>query len=304
MEKFKKLYYVLFPALFMIFVALIPLMSILSDVIKLTSLLFFVIKILYVVILFLLIIVNTLLVVVLIKNIFKQDDIKTSKKVLLTILLVLFSIIVMPYIQHKYINKSVVKPNYLIIYFIAIIFLTIVFAFGLGIYNKKMVEEKQRISDLAKQRETFNEKNNIFSFDFKLDYRHKEVGEYDLYVINKDKNVIFTEFTYDPSLYEQKTLEDYLLKGVSDIESTKKNAKIYKDKKLTELEDKNIYEIIYEGSSETSSTCIYRISAIAFKEKPEIISYVVTVAIKEDYPLVEKEIDEIIKSIKLVQQNE
>jgi hypothetical protein len=301
MDNKKRILYILCPALFMIFVALIPLMSILSDVVKVTSLLFFIIKILYVVILFLLLIVNTALLISLIKELFKQDDIKIFKKILLSILLVLFSIIIMPYIYNKYILKSTVKPYYLIIYFIAIIFLSFIFLFGFNIYNKKLNEEKQRLIELEKKRVTYTEKNNIFSYDFKTDYKTKEVGEYDLYVKSKDKNVIFTEFTYDTSLYEQKTLEDYLLKGVNDIESSKKNAKIYKDKKLTELEDKSIYEIIYEGQSDKSDPCIYRISVISFKSKPGYISYVVTVTLKEDYSSLKKEIDEIIKSVKIIQ---
>ena len=102
MENVKKSYYTIFPALLMIFVALIPLMSILSDVVKLTSLLFFIIKILYVVILFLLLIVNVVLLFILMKEIVKCSDISKGKKTILLILLVLFSLIVMPYIYHKY----------------------------------------------------------------------------------------------------------------------------------------------------------------------------------------------------------
>ncbi|MBR2603829.1 MAG: hypothetical protein IKE10_02240 [Bacilli bacterium] len=301
MENVKKSYYTIFPALLMIFVALIPLMSILSDVVKLTSLLFFIIKILYVVILFLLLIVNVVLLFLLMKEIVKCNDISKGKKTILLILLVLFSLIVMPYIYHKYILKDIVKPNSLIIYFIAIVFLAFVFAFGYRVYNKKINEEIQKQKELEAKRVTYIEKNNQFSFDFKTSYKQKEVGEYDLYVKDKKRNIVFTTFTYDTSRYEQKTIEEYLLKGVADIEATKENAKIYKEKKLTELEDKKVYEIVYEGKVEKSDPCIYRISVIQFNSNPELIEYVVTVSLKEDYPSLEKEINEIINSVKIIQ---
>ena len=304
MGSVKKIYYTLFPALLMILIALIPLMSILSDVVKLTSLLFFIIKILYVVALFLLLIINVVLCFILGKTIYNDEELPKSKKISIIILIVLFSVIVMPYFYHKYVLKNIVKPNYLIIYFISIIFLTFVLLFGTSIYNKKIEEEKKRQQAKEDTRISYIEKNNMFSFDFKLGYKKSDVGEYDLYVKNKDKNVIFTEFTYDTNLYEQKTIEEYLLKGVSDIESSKKNAKIYKEKELKELEDRKVYTIIYEGKTDKSDTCIYKISVINFNSNPNIMVYTVTITLKEDYPKLEKELNEIIDSIKINQINE
>ena len=304
MGSIKKIYYTLFPALLMILIALIPLMSILSDVVKLTSLLFFIIKILYVVALFLLLIINVVLCFILGKTIYNDEELPKSKRISIIILIVLFSVIVMPYFYHKYVLKNIVKPNYLIIYFISIIFLTFVLLFGTSIYNKKIEEEKKRQQAKEDTRISYIEKNNMFSFDFKLGYKKSDVGEYDLYVKNKDKNVIFTEFTYDTNLYEQKTIEEYLLKGVSDIESSKKNAKIYKEKELKELEDRKVYTIIYEGKTDKSDTCIYKISVINFNSNPNIMVYTVTITLKEDYPKLEKELNEIIDSIKINQINE
>ena len=304
MGSVKKIYYTLFPALLMILIALIPLMSILSDVVKLTSLLFFIIKILYVVALFLLLIINVVLCFILGKTIYNDEELPKSKRISIIILIVLFSVIVMPYFYHKYVLKNIVKPNYLIIYFISIIFLTFVLLFGTSIYNKKIEEEKKRQQAKEDTRISYIEKNNMFSFDFKLGYKKSDVGEYDLYVKNKDKNVIFTEFTYDTNLYEQKTIEEYLLKGVSDIESSKKNAKIYKEKELKELEDRKVYTIIYEGKTDKSDTCIYKISVINFNSNPNIMVYTVTITLKEDYPKLEKELNEIIDSIKINQINE
>ena len=304
MGSVKRIYYTLFPALLMILIALIPLMSILSDVVKLTSLLFFIIKILYVVALFLLLIINVVLCFILGKTIYNDEELPKSKKISIIILIVLFSVIVMPYFYHKYVLKNIVKPNYLIIYFISIIFLTFVLLFGTSIYNKKIEEEKKRQQAKEDTRISYIEKNNMFSFDFKLGYKKSDVGEYDLYVKNKDKNVIFTEFTYDTNLYEQKTIEEYLLKGVSDIESSKKNAKIYKEKELKELEDRKVYTIIYEGKTDKSDTCIYKISVINFNSNPNIMVYTVTITLKEDYPKLEKELNEIIDSIKINQINE
>ena len=301
MGNIKKSYYTIFPSLFIIFVALIPLMSILSDVVKLTSLLFFVTKIVYVVILFLLLIVNVVLFIVLGKNIISSTELKSSKKVLLIFLLILFNLIVMPYFNHKYVVKDIVKPNNLIIYFIAIVFLAFVFAFGTNVYNKKINEEKAKQKEEEAKRITYTDKTNNFSFDFKLGYKQKEVGEYDLYVKNSEKNIILSAFTYDISLYEQKSLDDYLNKGILDIENSKKNAKIYKEKEYKELEDRKVLEIVYEGNSENSSLCVYRITAISFNDKPGYVLFSIIVSLKEDYSNQVNEIDEIINSAKIVQ---
>lgn len=297
----KRISYTLFPALLMILVALIPLMGILSEIINLTSLLFFIIEIIYIIALFLSIIINAILVINLIRLIASNKEISIVKRIFLIILLIIFSIVVVPYFYDKYVLNKDFKIISLLLYFISIVFLTFVFAFGFNTKIKMTKGKEDFEKKQAKQRIKINENNNLFNFEFKIGYEKSNVGEYDLYVKNKDKNVIFSEFTYDISLYEQKTLEEYLLKGVQDIESSKKDAKIYKEKELKEFDDKKVYTIIYEGKSEKSSPCIYRISTIQLNNAPNYILYTVTITLKEDYEKLAKEIDEIVNSARIIQ---
>ncbi|MBR4830335.1 MAG: hypothetical protein IKZ96_01030 [Bacilli bacterium] len=304
MIKTKKIFFTLFPALELILIALIPLMFMLSDIIELHSLLFFIIELLYVIILFLCTIINVALCISLITGIIKNEDKRSPIiVVLLTILIILFSVLVMPYIYYKYILKKPMKVVSLILYLISIVFLAFVFVFGYRTYNKMVIEKEKAHQKEENKRITINENNNLFAFAFKMGYEKSNVGEYDLYVKNEEKNVVFTEFTYDTNLYEQKTLEDYLLKGVSDIETTKKNAKVYKEKELKELEDRKAYSIIYEGKTKDASTCIYRITVIQFNSNPNYMLYTVIVTLKDDYEKLSPELDDIINSAKIIQNN-
>ena len=299
----KKIYYTLFPALQMTLIALIPLIGMIDKVAKTRTLLFVFIELVIAIVLFLCLVINTALCIILIRNIFHDPEISTGRCVITTILLVFFNVLVMPYFYSKLILKKDIKAVILLLYLISMVFLAFVFAYGYRTYNKVMIEKAKYEQMQEKKRITINENNNLFAFEFKLGYEKSNTGEYDLYVKNKEKNVVFTEFTYDTNLYEQKTLEDYLLKGVSDIESTKKNAKVYKEKELKEFEDKKVYSIAYEGKTDKASTCIYRITVIQFNSNPNYMIYTVIVTLKDDYEKLSPELDEIIKSAKIIQNN-
>lgn len=303
MIKLRKIYYTLFPALQMILVALIPLMLMISDILDVHSLLFLILGLVYVIALFLCLIINAALCVCFVINIFNDPEISTGRCIIITILLLFFSILVMPFFYSKYILKKTMKVVPLILYLISMVFLAFVFVFGFRTYNKMLVEREKAKQKEEMKRITINENNNLFAFEFKMGYKKSNTGEYDLYVKNEEKNIVFSEFTYDTNLYEQKTLEDYLLKGVSDIETTKKNAKVYKEKELTELEDRKVYSIAYEGKTKNASTCIYRITVIQFNSNPNYMLYTVVVTLKEDYEKLLPEINDIINSAKIIQNN-
>ena len=303
MIKARRIYYTLFPALLMVLVALIPLMGILDEIINLTSLLFFIIEIVYIIVLFLSIIINVILCIVLVKNMFNDITISRGKCVLAIILLLFFSVIVMPYLYSKYILKKTIKVISLLLYLISIVFLAFVFAFGQNTKIKMTKEKEMYEKKQAEKRITINENNNLFAFEFKIGYEKSNVGEYDLYVKNEKRKVVFTEFTYDTNLYEQKTLEDYLLKGVADIEASKKDAKVYKEKELKEEDGKKVYSIVYEGKTDKASPCIYRITVIQFDSNPNYMLYTVIVTLKDEYEKLVPELDEIINSAKIVQNN-
>ncbi|MBR4351240.1 MAG: hypothetical protein IKP98_03355 [Bacilli bacterium] len=299
----KKIYYTLFPALQMTLIALIPLILMIDIVTKHNSLLFISIELIITIVLFLCLVINTALCIILIRDIFHDPEISTGRCVITTILLVFFNVLVMPYFYNKLILKKDIKAVILLLYLISMVFLAFVFTYGYRTCNKVRIEKEKYEAKQEKKRITINENNNLFAFEFKLGYEKSNTGEYDLYVKNKEKNVVFTEFTYDTNLYEQKTLEDYLLKGVSDIEATKKNAKVYKEKELKEYEDKKVYSIVYEGKTDKASTCIYRITVIQFNSNPNYMIYTVIVTLKDDYEKLSPELDEIINSAKIIQNN-
>ena len=61
--------------------------------------------------------------------------------------------------------------------------------------------------------------------------------------------------------------------------------------------------MIYEGNTDKSDTCIYKISVIQFNDNPNFMIYTVTITLKEDYPKLKTELNEILTSIKFIQNN-
>lgn len=251
--------------------------------------------------LFLVIVLSIIILVqfiYLLTSLYKLEK-KALFKILWTFLLLIFNIFIFTYFYNKYIlNKKNVLLCY-IMFLIPMVLFVGVFLFGNNVYEdklKKIEEEKIRIEN---ERSVYNTKDSKVSFTFRHNYLVKDVGEYDLYVLNEEKNVVFTAFTYDTFYYEQKTMDDFLDKGVKDVSVDKEEFKIYKEKEVLDYEDKIITTVVYEGKTKVSSKCIYKISAISFKAKTDYIIYVVEVTTKSNYNKYSKELQEILETIKL-----
>jgi hypothetical protein len=175
----------------------------------------------------------------------------------------------------------------------------IIFCFGYSTYSKelnKINEERKRIEE---ERNEYITKDNQIIFTFRHGYKKEDVGEYDLYVQNKAKKVVFSAFTYETKHYEQKSADDFINKGINDISKNKEKFEVSKAKEVKEYDDKVITSVEYLGKTKESSDCIYMISVISFKNKPDYLVYVVEVVTKNNYDLYGKELLEILESSKI-----
>ncbi len=129
-------------------------------------------------------------------------------------------------------------------------------------------------------------------------YTNEDKGEYDLYLIKNNKQVVGV-FSYDLSEYEEKTAKEVLDKQVNYYIETRKNMKIFKKEESIDMDDKVITKVEYSGKTDKSSECIYIFSVIAFKSDPNYILYVNEVILKSHYEENISEMIDILKSAKL-----
>ncbi len=298
MKKNKVLFMI--PSIFIfLFISLYPIFKIMVDVKKVQNVYFSLGTIVALLIFILLCIAVFIEEIYLLNYLYTNIKMKVIGKIAWTLILLLFNVLIIPYFYMKYItkeNKLVFKS---IVYLIPIIIFSFVFSFGYNTYIdriNKINAERKRIEE---ERNTYNTKDNIVSFTFRHGYKNENVGEYDLYVKNKQKKVIFTAFTYDTTLYEQTTPDQYIAKGISDISKDKEKFVVYKEKETIDKEDKVITTIEYKGKTKESSMCIYKISVISFKNKPNYLVYTVSVITEKNYDLYIKEINEVINNSKI-----
>lgn len=254
---------------------------------------------------FILLLLVLLLIVVFVEEIYLINYLWTKMKmniglkILWTILLLGLNIIIIPYFYMRFVmgeSKIILKS---LIYIIPIVIFFGIFMFGYNKYidkmNKKIIHQKK----IDAERNEYKTKDGIVTFTFRHGYKKEDVGEYDLYVSNKSKNIIFTAYTYETFHYEQKTADDFITKGITDISVGKEKFNIFNDKKVIEKDDKVITTIEYAGKTKESSNCVYKISAITFKNKPEYIVYIVQIVTENNYDLYKKEMLEILENAKI-----
>lgn len=255
----------------------------------------------YLLLLIFAVITDLAIIIYLIRYIIKND---IKKKPLWIILIILFNIFIIPYFYMKYIDKEEHLGFYTWLYIIPLlIYLT---AFGYGtyvyndLYNQKLEEEKIK----EETRNYYSTKDNKTTFTFGYGYDKEDVGEYDLYVINKDKSIVFSVFTYDTRDYEQKTPDDYLLKGIENLKVGKKNFLEFSKRREIKEDNYLITTISYEGEAEvktknkvSTSDCIYTLSAITFDSNPNYLIYVIEVVTKANYKEHKSELFDILKSV-------
>ncbi|MBQ1496443.1 MAG: hypothetical protein IIZ40_03765 [Bacilli bacterium] len=297
--KKSKTIYIVPPLMIFLFLSIFPIIKILLEVKKIESLLLSSGTIFYILLFILLIILLFIEVIYFVKLVIKDESFSIKKKIIWIILLTIFSIFAIPYYVIKYINREDrIMFNYSL-FLIPVLFFIIIFLFGYSTYSKSITEIRLKEKMIEEERNEYRTKDELASFTFRHGYKKKEVGEYDLYVINKSKNIIFTAFTYDIEKYEQKSADDYIKKGISDIKEGKEKFELLNDKKVIDKDDKTITTIEYAGKTAESSLCVYKISIITFKSKPNYLIYTVEVIIKNNYEQYSNELEEILDSVKL-----
>ena len=287
----------------MLLVALYPLAKILLQIKNIQNLYLSFGVIFYLLIMILVVIIDIVEIIYFIRYIIKND---INKKVLWIILILLFNIFIIPYFYMKYIDKEKKLLFNSILYLLPILVYIVAFSLGLYVYtdlnNKRIAKEKE----IAATRNYYSTKDEKTTFTFGYGYDKKEVGEYDLYVINKDKSIVFSAFTYNLIDYEEKTVDDYINKGIEDIKVDKKNFLEYSKKETIRGDNFLITTVSYQGQAEvktknkvSTSSCIYKLSSIIFDDNPDYLVFVIEVVTKANYDDYKDELVDILKSVSL-----
>ena len=284
----------------MLLVCLYPVAKILLQIKNIENLYFSFGIIFYLLIMILVGIFDIILIIYTIKYIIKND---IKKKVLWIILIIFLNIFIIPYFFMRYIDN---EEHYVFntwLYIIPLVLYSFVFGYGTYVYNNLYNQklEEQRIKDETKN--YYSTKDNKTTFTFGYGYTQDDVGEYDLYVINKDKGIVFSVFTYNTIDYEQKTAEEYLNKGIEDIKVGKKNFIEFGKKKEIKGDNYLITTVSYEGEAEvktknkvSTSDCIYKLSVITLDSDPNYLIYVIEVITKANYNTYKTELNDMLKS--------
>ena len=232
-----------------------------------------------------------------------QSDLKN--KFLWILLIIILNIFIFPYFNSVKIHNEK-KSIFNLIYIIPLLFYIFIFIYGYKVYTDLNNAKLAEIKRIEEERNTYTTKDNRVSFTFRHGYQQKEVGEYDLYVINEEKPLVFSVFTYNTIDYVQKLPTDYLNKGVEDIKQNKKNFKLVEDLKEIKKDGYTINQVKYEAESEiqtstkiSTSICIYTLSTITFDSNPDYIIYIIEVIPKSVYEDVSKDASEILDTIHL-----
>ena len=295
--KKNRVLFILPSILYLLLISIYPIFKILIDVKKIENTYLSigcVVYLLLYIIMFLSIITE---LIYLLKALYKSEK-SIIFKIIWTFLLVIFNVFTIPYFYIKYVLNDK-KAFISLIYVIPLLMSIGIFFYGSHVYNEALEKiniERKKIED---ERNIYSTKDNMFSVTFRHGYTLNDVGEYDMYVINREKNIVFTAFSYNIDRYEQKSADDFINKGINDVQKGKEKFDIYKDKEVIDLEDKTITTISYLGKTKESSLCLYKISAVVLKSKPNYLLYVVEVTTEKNYKRYENEINEILEGIKL-----
>ncbi|MBR3116823.1 MAG: hypothetical protein IKF36_03000 [Bacilli bacterium] len=301
MKKSKFLYMV--PTILIcLMLSLFPLFNYLTEIKKVNSPYMGIFGIAYLLILILLILWSMYQLVSLIRFVIQSDWIPFRKAIWI-ILLVLFNILMIPYFYSRFINKDKRILLRSLIYLIPVI-LFAVFAFcTMDVYNKELKRIEDEKKAIEAERHYYSTKDGVVSFTFRHGYVDKtnnpESGEYDIYVQNEEENVVMHGFTYETEKYVEQTPDEFLNKAINEMATSKLDFNLVKDREEVAIDDKVITSITYEGKTESSSLCVYKISIISFNNKPGYLVYVVEIVTKSKYKDKLPILDEILQSAKL-----
>ncbi len=190
------------------------------------------------------------------------------------------------------ISKINMKYLFVVIPLILILILIVVSSmFTIKEDSEKEVEEIKT--------NTYTTKDNKVDFTFNEGFKQSDVGEYDLYVKDDEKQLIMGIFTYDLESYEENTAKEVLDNQTQYFLKTRNDMTLFKKELTKEYEDKKITTVEYSGKSADSSQCVYVFSVIEFNNLPNYVVYSTNVIVKEKYEQYIKEVKDIVKSAKL-----
>ncbi len=285
----------------MLLAALYPLTKILLQIKEIQNLYLSFGVIFYLLIMIIMMIIDIVLVIYFVKYIIKNN---INNKILWIILIIIFNIFIIPYFYMKYIEKEDKILFNSLLYIVPLFIYIISFGYGLYVYNDLYSQKIKEQKIIEETRKYYNTKDNKTTFTFKYGYEKKDVGEYDLYVINRDKGIVFSAFTYNIIDYEQRTPNEYLIKGIEDIKAGKKNFLEFSKKKEIKGDNYLITTVSYEGEAEvktknkvSTSDCIYKLSTITFDSDPNYLIFVIEVVTKASYNDYKDELFDILKSV-------
>lgn len=204
------------------------------------------------------------------------------------VLIYIFNVFIIPYYNFKYIVKSKkIKQDMIIYIVLSILAIIIGFITPPVIFNTLKDPE---ISTL------YLEENNV-KFKFIGNYKEQEnVGEYDLYVSDYNRQINIGVFIYDEE-YDVNFDQIQQLNS-SYIMSSRRNTELI-DKYSKKTEDRNIVsEVIYGEYQGTGM--IYKISTIEFKEYDYIINLIM-ITLNEDYDNYKEELEQFLLDVSVVE---
>ena len=283
--------------------ALYPLIKILIQIKNIQNLYFSFGVIFYLLLLVLTVVLDIVIIIYFIIYVIKND---VKLKPLWILLILVLNIFIIPFFYMKYVEKEKHIVIYTILYLLPILIYFCSFGLGMFVFNdlntKKLAKEKE----IEETRNYYTTKDEKTTFTFRYGYKKEDVGEYDLYVINRDKGIVFSAFTYNLIDYEQRSIDDYINKGIEDIKVDKKNFLEYGEREVIKAGNASITTVSYQGQAEvktknkvTTSSCIYKLSTITFDDDPNYLVYVIEVVTKASYDDNKDELIDILRSVSL-----
>ena len=252
----------------LLLIALYPIAKILLQIKKIENLYFSFGVIFYLLLMIILAIIDIVLIIYFIKYIINSD---IKKKPLWIILIIILNIFIMPYFCMKYMEKEEHLVFNTWLYIIPLILYLFVFGYGTYVYNDLYNQRLEQEKIIKETKNYYVTKDNKTTFTFGYGYNKDDVGEYDLYVINKDKSIVLSAFSKKKEIKG----DNYLITTVS-----------------------------YEGEAEvktknkvSTSDCIYKLSVITFDADPNYLIFVIEVVTKANYDQYKNELETILKSV-------
>ena len=286
----------------LLLVALYPVAKILLQIRKIQNIYLSFGVIFYLLIMILVFILDIVLVIYYIRYVIKSD---VKHKALWVILILLLNIFIIPHFYMKYVSKEKHLAFNTWLYLIPIVLYLFIFGYGTYVYNDLYNQKLEEEKIIAETKNYYTTKDTKTTFTFGYGYNKEDVNDdYDLYVINRDKSISFSAFTYNTIDYEQRTPDEYLTKTIENLKVDKKNFLEYSKKKEIKEEGYLITTISYEGEAEvktknkvTTAHCVYIVSTITFESDP---NYLITVVEKVPiayYDQYKTELMDMLKSV-------